>query len=110
MKLTWYEPLYVGPEAAKKKEKLIKKINQNAGLMDVYVITMAANHRDLFDILPTSCLKQPALYRNLPPVVGIACGREEAVGLVIQIVEETLQKTGGADVRSYLREHRRIKE
>lgn len=108
MKLTWYEPLYVGPKAEKKKEKLIRKINQNAGLTDVYLVTLAANRQDLFDILSTSYLKQPALRRNLPPIVGLACGHGEAVELVKRIVEETVAQTGGADVKAYLRAQRRI--
>ena len=37
-------------------------------------------------------------------IVGIAVGYEEAVDLVVGIVEETIRKTGGIDVRQYLKD------
>ena len=95
--MKWYGKLYVGPEAAKKQSKIIWKLN-------IYLVTLASNGKDLFDILPSHLLKQKALRRNLPMIVGIAVGYEEAVDLVVGIVEETIQKTGGTDVRQYLKD------
>lgn len=102
--MKWYPMLYVGPEAEKKKNKIIWKLKCNAGMLNIYLVTFASNGQDLFDILPTTLLKQKAFRRNLPPIVGIAVGYEEAVDLVIGIVEETLQATGGADVKQYLKD------
>ena len=68
------------------------------------LVTLASNGKDLFDILPSHLLKQKALRRNLPMIVGIAVGYEEAVDLVVGIVEETIRKTGGTDVRQYLKD------
>ena len=83
------------------------RIDQRRDSVDLF---LAANGQDLFDILSSAYLKQPALRRNLPEIVGIAQGREEAVALVQQILEETLQETGAADVKAYLRKHRQKKE
>lgn len=109
-KLDWYCPLYAGPKLAGRKRQLVRKLNHNAVRPDLYLITFAANGEDLFDILSSAYLKQPALRRNLPEIVGIAQGREEAIALVQQILEATLKETGRADVKSYLQQHRKNKE
>lgn len=102
-KLRWREPLYVGARAEEKKEKLIKKLNRGAGTVDVWLVTAALNRRDLFDVFSAAYLKQPALRRNLPEIVGLAVGRDEAMEIVRRIVEETYERLGNADVRQYLR-------
>ena len=96
--MKWYGKLYVGPEAAKKQSKIIWKLKCGAGMLNIYLVTLASNGKDLFDILPSHLLKQKALRRNLPMIVGIAVGYEEAVDLVVGIVEETIRKTGGIAV------------
>jgi hypothetical protein len=42
--LNWYKNLYIGDNAKKKPKKLIHKINQGAGVIDVYVITLAVGN------------------------------------------------------------------
>lgn len=102
--MKWYNRLYLGSGLQGKKEKLIRKLECNAGLPGICLLTLASNGKDLFDILPSHLLKQKALRRNLPPIIGIAVGYEEAVGLVTGIVEETIRETGGTDVRQYLKD------
>ena len=41
--LNWYKNLYVGDNAKKKQKKLIRKINQGAGVIDIYLVTLAVN-------------------------------------------------------------------
>ena len=77
--LNWYKGLYVGNNAKKKKKKLIRKISQGAGVVDVYLITLAANHRDQLDIFPANELMQKARRKNCPVIVGLACGYWEAL-------------------------------
>ena len=74
--MKWYGKLYVGPEAAKKQSKIIWKLKCGAGMLNIYLVTLASNGKDLFDILPSHLLKQKALRRNLPPIIGIAVGYE----------------------------------
>ena len=102
--MKWYGKLYVGPEAVKKQSKIIWKLKCGAGMLNIYLVTLASNGKDLFDILPSHLLKQKALRRDLLMIVGIAVGYEEAVDLGVVIVEETIQKTGGTDVRQYLKD------
>lgn len=102
--MKWYPKLYVGPKAEKKQTKIIWKLKCNAGMLNVYLVTFASNGKDLFDILPSAVLKQKAVRRNLPTIVGIAVGYDEAVNLVIQIVEEAIRETGQPDIKQYLKD------
>ncbi len=102
--MKWYPLLYVGQKAEKKRDRIIWKIKCGAGLVDVYLITLASNGEDLFDIISTAFLKQRAVRRNLPMIIGIASGQKEAVELVQGIVEETIRETGTADVKQYLKD------
>lgn len=106
--MKWYPELYVGSHAKKKQKKIIRKLKTNAGMLDVYLITLAANGEDIFDILSSAWLQQKGIRRNLPLIVGIACGYEEAVQLAVGIVEEVYRETGDVQVQSYLIE--KVKE
>ncbi len=100
--MEWYPNLYVGKNAKKKQRKIIRKLKTNAGMLNVYLITLAANGRDLFDIISSSYLQQKALRRNLPMIVGIAWGYEEALELVKEMIQEVFQETKDVQVRAYL--------
>ena len=102
--MEWYSKLYVSDTAKKKKSKIIRKLKTNAGLLNVYVITLSANRQNLLEIIAASYIKQAVVYRNLPMIVGIACSYEEALELVSQIVEETYQQTGAFNVSKYLKD------
>ena len=106
--MKWYPDLYVGTNAKKKQKKIIRKLKTNAGMLDVYLITVAANGEDIFDIISSAYLQQKAIRRNLPMIVGIACGYEEAAELAAGIVEEVYRETGDVQVQSYLTE--KVKE
>ena len=81
--MKWYPSLYVGEGASKQKNKIIRKLKIGAGMIDVWVITEAANGEDQFDILSSAWLKQRAVRKKLPMIYGIAKGYEEAVDLVL---------------------------
>ena len=102
--MKWYSQLYVGEKAKKKKNTIIRKLKINAGMRNVYVITRASNSADLFDIISTVYLKQRTVRRNLPTIIGIAIGYEEALELVIAIIQETYRETGDVKVHQYLAE------
>ena len=48
----------------KKKNKIIRKLKIGAGMIDVWVITEAANGEDQFDILSSAWLKQRAVEKS----------------------------------------------
>ena len=100
--LNWYKGLYVGNNAKKKKKKLIRRISQGAGVVDVYLITLAANHRDQLDVFSANELLQKVRRKNCPVIVGLACGYWEALELVEAMVRQTYQETGTGNVRKWL--------
>ncbi len=102
--LNWYKGLYVGNNAKKRKNKLIRRINQGAGVLDVYLITFAANPRDQLDIFSANELKQKIRRESCPVIVGLACGYWEALELVEYLVRRTYQETGTGEVRNWLEE------
>ena len=102
--MKWYPYLYVGERAEEKKGRIIHRLKTGAGMFDVWVITEAANGVDMLDIVSSAWLKQPAVRRTLPMIVGIDKGYEEAVELVEKIAEETYRYTGACDIRGYLRD------
>lgn len=75
--LNWYKKLYVGDNARKKKKQLIRKISMGAGVVDVYLITLASNPRNQLDIFSANELEAKSQkktlsldYRTLPRLWG----------------------------------------
>lgn len=101
--MKFYPSLYVAPSIEKKSSRIIWKLKCNAGTRNVYLLTLASNGKDLFDIIDAAYVKQKPLRRNLPMIIGLASSHQEAVEMVIGIIEETLRETGGVDVRQYLK-------
>ena len=99
--MQWAEHLYLSDRTAAKKEKIIKKAEQGAGMVSIYLIALASNPQNLFDIFHAAHLKEPAFYRRNPFIVGIASGYDEALELVRHMVEDIYRETGGFRVREY---------
>lgn len=108
--MKWYEKLYVG-ESIKGKEKKIKwKINHNAGLFSVYVISLASNPNNLLDIIHTTDLMQKGYPKKDIRIIGIAKGKEEAMELVKRIIQETYDYLGTTNVEKYLKSKLEVQE
>ena len=100
-RMQWAENLYLSDKTAKKRDKIIKKANRGIGMLSIYLITLASNPENLFDIFHAAHLKQPAFYKQDLYVVGIASGYEEALELVQRMIDNIYRKTGGFAVREY---------
>ncbi|MDO4343520.1 MAG: hypothetical protein Q4C50_01830 [Eubacteriales bacterium] len=103
--MKWYRKLYLGSGITRSRKEMIEKIEKNAGTPNVYLITLAANGRDLFDIFSSDYLLQPVLHGHCPLIVGLAKGREEAEQLALDIAMEAYYQNGNFDVRAYLEEN-----
>ena len=100
--MKWYNRLYLGSGLHGKKEKLIRKLECNAGLPGICLLTLASNGKDLFDIFSADYLLQPVLHGHCPVIVALTKSREEAVDIAVQIIMEAYDKTGSFDVQGYL--------
>lgn len=104
--MRWYRKLYIGKTAKKKRYEIVWKVKHRAGMLGVYVITLASNEENLLDIIDSSVLLQPFYKNENIFIVGIACGYEEAIELAAHIIEELYRKTGEFQIRKFITNER----
>ena len=104
--MEWYRNLYASDSVAHKVNRIKWKINHNAGTVFVYVIAFSSNRKNLLDIIPAWELMQKSYPKKNMKIIGLAKGYQDALELVRLIIDETYQKTGTVDVRTYLKEGR----
>ncbi len=97
----WYSDLYLGKSALRKKEKLIQMIESGKTPVNTYLLTLAAGEENQLEIIPARDLKFWHNRAQLPPVIGIGCGRAEAFELVRRITEDVYRETEGVRLRDY---------
>lgn len=100
--MKWYQKLYIGKKIKKDREQIIKNVETGVGMPDVFLITLAANERDLFDIFLADFLFQPVLHGHCPMIVGVARGWHEAVDIATGIALEAYRENGDFNVRRFL--------
>ena len=99
--MRYYKHLYLA-EGIKKKEKIIRKLEEKKLQMNIHVITLARNEKNQLEIYNSMVFLQPDFPYDDFLVVGLAKGYEDAVEMVEEIVWEVYNKTKGADIRSYI--------
>lgn len=102
--MIWHENLYVGESIVHKTNKIKWKIHHNAGQVDIYIIALASNEKNLLDIIPSWELLQKGYPKQKLYIIGLAKGYEEAVEVAVSIVDMVYKKTGGFAIKSYLKE------
>lgn len=98
--MKFYKNLYVG-DTIKNPEKIRKKLKKYAKLNNVYLITYMAENRQI-EIYHCLMLQQYYYKENPPYIIGIAGSQEEAAQIICRIAEESMNKTGKADLVEYL--------
>lgn len=101
--IVWSEKLYIGEQAEKNFRKVRKKLESGRLLSEFFLITEPSNQSNLLDILPASELLFPYNKRRRLLVYGIARGRAETEGLVLSMLEDVYQKTGGVCCKEYFK-------
>ena len=98
-----YERLYLGDKANKNRFKILQAVRAEK-TSGYYVLTLASNEKNLLDIYSASSLNQPYYKQQDLLIVGVAADYEDAAMLVGKIVGEVYKKTGGFDVREFLKQ------
>ena len=93
--------LYYGESAKKQNKELLKNIKRKNWQFGVYVIALSENENNLLDVYETVWFEQKFYGKKKIEVVGIAFGREEAMNLVKDIIDEVYKRTGGFNVREF---------
>lgn len=102
--MNWHENLYIGESIPKKKGKIKRlkwKIEHNAGLLNIYIITLCRHGDNLLEIIPSKELLQKAYPKKGLYVVGLAKGYDEALQTAANIVVDVYQHTGRFQVEKY---------
>lgn len=107
----FYRYLYVSPSISN-VEEVKKKLRCNAGQLSLYVVMLSpgyapdrGNGQNQIEFCHCFNLQQPYYRTNPPFIIGLAGSRAEAIEIVRQIVQETYDHTGAADIRAYLFPH-----
>lgn len=101
--MRYYKHLYLA-DGIKKKEKIIRKLEEKKLQMNIHIITLARNEKNQLEIYNSMILLQPDFPHDDFFVVGLAKGYEDAVEMVGEIAQEVYNKTKGADIRSFILE------
>lgn len=98
----FYKRLYASPGLKRKRRSIVRKLKQRKLMPNLYVITLPKNS-DLLEFYQSFLLKQPFYDNkdNMPFIVGIANGYEEAVKLTTDIIMDVYNKTGSFDIRKF---------
>ena len=100
--MRWYNHLYVGEKAAKKRFALIQKIRRGEKDWSVYVIIPALGGNNILDICSAAEFSRPHYQERDPLVLGIAAGYWEALEVAGRIVDEMYRATGGFSLEQFL--------
>lgn len=102
--ITWAEKLYLSKKLKNKDLIKVKSdIESNSLKKSLYCISFASNQDNLFDIYNSNQLRYNYYQNHNDYILGLADNREEAIGLIIEIIEEIYEKTGEFKVREYFK-------
>ncbi|WP_124066388.1 hypothetical protein [Clostridium sp. E02] len=104
MKINWYNHLYVGEKARKKRYRIIQEIRKEKSHSNIYVITPATNGNNILDIYPTTFFEFPFLKEETFLILGIAADYFEALEVAGRVIHDLYRKTGGFDLKIFLEE------
>lgn len=102
--MKFLQELYLGETIAPKVDQIVKKIMTSKAVPNLYLIAIAGNPDNMLDLIPQWEVLQKGYPKEHLRIVGLADGKEDAIGLMQFMVEESLEKTGNANVRAYLEE------
>lgn len=101
--ISYSQRLYLGNSISEKKLRRIKRyIRHGNGQVGLYVISLSENEHNQLDITNIVMFKQRFYRKFNIRIVGIVSSYDEAVDTVMSILDETLEKTGTVDMKSYL--------
>ncbi len=106
--MKYYKYLYVS-NSIKNVKKLKINLNLRYGLMGYYIIGFMDSYKEL-SIMKAAFLKLPFYKKHPPVIVGITKDFDEAVEIIQQITEESLERTGKADIKDYLIKRAKTKD
>ena len=100
--ITFSDRIYCDNISEKKIDLIKLGIKQGRGRLKLFLIALSNNDSDQLDIFHNSLLKQ-RLFRKLDlRIVGFADSKDEAIGIVQNMLDETIEQTGTCNIKAYL--------
>lgn len=99
--MKWYDALWIGPQAARRKGRIISSIKQRKHVPGIWLIALAENPSEVLDIIPSDMLVKPSYPLENLYILGIASGKQEAFELVEKMVDYIYRETGTLNIREY---------
>lgn len=100
--MVWLRQLYLGELIRGRADQARREIEEGKYPWNVYLVILPENRHNELEIVSAQRLRIPYVRAHIPVIAGLAFGQEEAAIVVRNIVQDTVDHTGGADVRGYL--------
>lgn len=94
--------LYLSEGLEKKKEKMIRRLRRGKLQVPVYLVALCNYGQERMEILSSAELLQKGYPSEGLFIAGIASDYDEALELVRQITQETIETNMGTDVCGYI--------
>ena len=95
--------LYVGEKLSSTEYKIVEKVHKGKIVPGLYLIVLSNHPDNMLDLILEKAALQKCYQTVQLKVVGIAGDKKEAIELVQRMIQESIQKTGSADVRGFLK-------
>lgn len=100
--MKYYKYLYLEEGLEKKKDKIIRKLEENKIQPGIHLIILSVNGNNHLEIINPNLFLQKNYPKEEYFIVGIAKDYFGALEMVEEIVQEVYNETKGADIRSYI--------
>lgn len=99
--MKYYKNLYLGESIKEKKEEILKNLEMDKVMLQIYVITLARGKQNHLEFTKSLLWREDSCRKDML-IVGLAGGYEEAVSLIEEITREVYHATKGANIRKYI--------
>ena len=93
---------FFGENAFARRGEIEDAVRENRPYAGLYLITLSSNPNEQLDLIPYSCFRYDLLHVEKDDIIGAAMGRDEAFGMVRDLVYDCFTSGGGGDLRAYL--------
>lgn len=100
--MRYFKELYISEELKGREKEVIDHLEKKEFQFRIYLIALPENKNNQLEIYHSGMLNQKWYEDEDVFVVGLAKGYLQALELVRRITEETVEKTGDADIRQYI--------
>lgn len=96
------DKLYIGKTVMWRSAEIKWRLRLFRRVRNVFLILVPQREGDQLEIMDSVYLRQD-YYKRFPPVIaGFAYGYDEAVEVVVSLIEEVYRETGSCDIKGYI--------